>query len=142
MGIIRLSVVRGFPAGRLRGKLAAMKHARLLASTALALIAGETLALAQTPVPAGQLGGIDGSELATQLQERQAKIEQLSADEQAMLRTAQQRASETPEVKAALEARDRALAEFQEAVVAAMVKSDPGVAPILEKMKTGATRGY
>ncbi len=85
------------------------------------------------------LAGVDGSGLIKQLQERQQKIEQLSAEERTALDAARKEAMEDPAVKAALAARNDATREFVETVNAHMVKNDPTLAVILSKSSPGAS---
>ena len=130
-----------FPARPTRDRLAHMKSSLLLAGATLAALALSPIVPAQSPEPGNLLASVDGSDLTRQLQEREDKILKLSLEEQLTLRAAQQRSVEDTAVKAALRARDKAVLEFEEAVLASMVKADPGVAPILEKMKAGAGQG-
>ena len=118
-----------------------MKSPLLLAGATLAALTLSPIVPAQSPEPGNQLASVDGSDLTRQLQERDDKILKLSLEEQLTLRAAQQRSVEDTAVKAALRARDKAVLEFEEAVLASMVKANPGVAPILEKMKAGAGQG-
>lgn len=112
----------------------------------LALIFGASLAIplvaAEPENGSSQLNEVDGSALAAQLQERDAKIRQLPEEEREALRTAQKKALEDPAVKEALAKRDAAMAEFQQAFRDSMVKAEPEVAPILKKLVGGAGRGY
>ncbi|MGI8437575.1 MAG: hypothetical protein ACR2NX_11830 [Chthoniobacterales bacterium] len=82
------------------------------------------------------LSAIEGSDLTGQLQERQAKIEGLSADEQKLLLETRNKAMEDPAVKAALAARNEAANAFNAAVLASMIQSDPTVAAALQKVMT------
>lgn len=67
--------------------------------------------------------------------QREQQVAKLSVDEQLKLRAAEQAASEDPTVKAALEKRNKAIQEYRAALRASMVKSDPAVAPILDKVR-------
>lgn len=89
-----------------------------------------------------QLNEVDGGALADQLREREGKIRLLPEEERTALRAAQQKALEDPAVKEALAKRDAAMAEFQQAFRDSMVKAEPEVAPILQKLAGGAGRGY
>lgn len=82
----------------------------------------------------------DGSDLRREVRERDERINKLSTDDQLKLRAAEQKAAEDPAVKAALEKRNKAIQEFRAALRASMIKADPTVAPILEKVAiaTGA----
>jgi transposase len=77
------------------------------------------------------------SELARQMRERQEKIQQLSVEDRATLKAAHEKASEDPAVRAAMANRDRAIEELQATRRMAMLKADPGVAPILKKTMAG-----
>jgi hypothetical protein len=77
---------------------------------------------------------IDGSDLRREVREREERVNKLSTEEQLKLRSAQQKAADDPVVKAALEKRNQAIQEFRAAVRASMIKADPAVAPILEKV--------
>ncbi len=103
-----------------------------------------SLAGAQTPTPSPQavLGGLDGNALAAQLSERQQRIAKLSSEDQIRLRAAQQRALEDPAVQEAIKDRDRAMGDFQAAFIAGLLKSDPEIAAILDKLRSGVEKGY
>ena len=94
---------------------------------------------AQSPeVSTAQMNEMDGSALAQQLQEREEKIQKLTDAEREALRVAQQRAAEDPDVKAALEARNQAMTEFRKVYLESVVRADPEVARIFEKMYPAA----
>jgi hypothetical protein len=82
---------------------------------------------------------LDGSDLRREVRERDERLSKLSTEEQLKLRAAQQKAAEDPIVKAALEKRNKAIQEFRAAVRASMIKADPTVAPILEKVAIKTT---
>lgn len=84
---------------------------------------------------------VDGSDLRREVREREERINKLSIEEQLKLRAAQQKAAEDPAVKAALEKRNKAIEEFRAALRASMIKADPTVQPILDKVAIGAKRG-
>jgi hypothetical protein len=67
--------------------------------------------------------------------ERRAKWANLSEAERAKLRAAHQKAMSDPTVKAAHEKLRQARHEFREVMHPAMVKADPSVQPILEKLR-------
>ena len=77
---------------------------------------------------------LDGSDLRREVRERDERVNKLSTEDQLKLRAAEQKAAEDPDVKAALEKRNKAIQEFRAAVRASMIKADPTVAPILEKV--------
>jgi hypothetical protein len=103
----------------------------ILFSTVLALMSVTPLARAQV---------LDGSDLRKEVRERDERVNKLSVDDQLKLRAAEQNAAQDPEVKAALEKRNKAIQEFRAAVRASMIKSDPTVQTILEKVAIGAQR--
>jgi hypothetical protein len=84
---------------------------------------------------------VDGSDLRREVREREERVNKLSIEEQLKLRAAQQKAAEDPAVKAALEKRNKAIEEFRAALRASMIKSDPSVQPILDKVAIGAKQG-
>jgi hypothetical protein len=85
---------------------------------------------------------LDGSELEAQLHEREEKIRKLTVEEQLKLRAAQQKAAEDPLVLEALKKRNEAIAEFRMALRNSMIRSDPAMAEILDKLAVGASRGF
>src|SRR6185436_19869357 len=66
--------------------------------------------------------------------ERRAKWASLTDSERAKLRAAHQKAMSDPTVKAAHDKLRQARHEFREVMHPAMVKADPAVLPILEKL--------
>ena len=102
-----------------------------------------TLSQAQTSEAASPTPNpIDDRTIDNQLAEREQKIGQLSIDEQLKLRAAQVKASEDPTVLAALEKRNAAIMEFRDALRAAVLRVDPGCAPILDKIAVGGQQGF
>ena len=85
---------------------------------------------------------LDGSDVEAQLAEREGKIHKLTTDEQLRLRAAQVKAAEDPDVKAALEKRNKAIEEFRLAFRNSMIKADPKIGEILDKIATGTTPGF
>jgi hypothetical protein len=85
---------------------------------------------------------IDDRTIDKQLTEREEKIGQLTIDEQLKLRAAQVKAGEDPAVLAALEKRNAAIMEFRAALRAAVIKADPSVVPILDKIAVGEQPGF
>ncbi len=77
---------------------------------------------------------VDGSDLRREVRERNERVNKLSTEEQLKLRAAEQKAADDPEVKAALEKRNKAIQEFRAALRASMIKADPKVESILEKV--------
>ena len=96
---------------------------------------------AQFPSHAADGPILDGSELEKQLVEREQKIAKLSSDEQMKLRAAQQKAAEEPEVLAAAKKRAEAIAEFRMTLRNSMIRTDPKMAEILDKLAAGAKAG-
>jgi len=101
------------------------------------------LARAQTPVPETiDASALDGSDLRKEMTDRESKFLKLSMEEQLQLRAAQLKAAEDPELKAALEKRKQVLEEFRLVFRASLIKADPKIGPILEKIALGASPGY
>ena len=71
-----------------------------------------------------------------QFQERRARWANLNEDERSKLKAAHQKAMEDPAVRAAHDRLKQARREFREVMRPAMLKADPSVQPILEKMRT------
>lgn len=72
----------------------------------------------------------------------QAQVGKLTLDEQLKLRAAQQKAAEDPAVKAAIAKRNQAIEEFRQAMNDSMVKEDPKMKAILEKIAVGGSPGF
>jgi hypothetical protein len=83
---------------------------------------------------------LDGSDLRKEVRERDDRVNKLSIEEQLKLRAAERKAAEDPEVKAALEKRNQAIQEFRAAVRASMIKADPTIQAILDKVAIGVRR--
>ena len=83
---------------------------------------------------------MDGSDVRRDLRERNERVSKLSTEDQLKLRGAEQKAAEDPAVKAALERRDAAIREFRATLRASMIKADPSVKPILEKVAIDTRR--
>ncbi len=92
-----------------------------------------------TPSMMGQDGGLN---VDKQLTEREGKINQLTLDEQLLLRATQQKAIEDPAVKEALAKRDAAIEGFRQAMHDAMVKANPKVEAVLLKISVGSSPGF
>ena len=103
--------------------------AKLTSLTVLALVAGSQFAsttLAQPP----------GEKSPRQIKmEHRAKWASLTDAERAKLRAAHQKAMSDPSVKAAHDKLRQARHEFREVMHPAMVKADPSVQPILDKLR-------
>jgi hypothetical protein len=72
--------------------------------------------------------------------ERESRFIKLTTEEQVKLVAAQKAAAEDPGVKAALEKRNKAIQEYRAILRATMVKVDPSVAPILDRVAFGERR--
>lgn len=77
---------------------------------------------------------LDGSDVSKELRDREARLNKLSVEDQLKIRAAQQKAAEDPDVKAALEKRNQVIREYRATVRAAMLKADPSLGPLLEKI--------
>ena len=71
--------------------------------------------------------------------ERRARWASLNEGERAKLRAAHQKAMADPAVQAAREKLRQARREFREVMRPALLKADPSVQPILEKMRAERT---
>jgi Spy/CpxP family protein refolding chaperone len=69
------------------------------------------------------------------MERRAARLANLTEDERARLRAAYQKASQDPTVQAAREKLKQARREFREVMRPALLKADPSVQPILEKLR-------
>ena len=98
----------------------------------LPIVAG---ALQLTPIASAQ-GPQDrpGRQFA---QERRARWAGLTEEERTKLKAAHQRAMTDPAVQAAHERLKQARRDFREVMRPALLKADPSVQPILEKMRAG-----
>ena len=112
-----------------------MKLFRCLCVALLVLASQSPLRAADEPV-------LDGSDVEAQLNEREEKIQKLSTEEQLKLRAAQQKATEDPLVLEALKKRNEAIAEFRMALRNSMIRTDPKMAEILDKIAVGASPGF
>ena len=66
---------------------------------------------------------------------RAARLASLTEDERARLRAAHQKALQDPAVQAAREKLKQARREFREVLRPALLKADPSIQPILEKLR-------
>jgi len=109
-------------------------------------VLGALLLVAPHLIPLGAAEGqepdFDGNKVEEQLNAREGKIQALSIDDQLKLRAAQQKAAQDPDVLAALEKRDKAIQEFRLALRNSMIKADPKMEAILDKIAVGATPGF
>jgi hypothetical protein len=67
--------------------------------------------------------------------ERRARFANLTEDERARLRAAHEKAMQDPTVQAAREKLRQARKEFREIVRPALLKADPSIQPILDKLR-------
>ena len=67
--------------------------------------------------------------------ERRARFQNLTEDERARLRAAHQKAMQDPAVQAAQEKLRQARREFRELMRPALLKADPSIQPILDKLR-------
>jgi hypothetical protein len=93
-----------------------------------------TVALQIAPVTFGQDADESGKGGPRHHEERFAN---LSADESEKLKAAHQKAMQDPVVQAAHEKMRQADSEFRDALHASMLKADPSIQPILDKMPKG-----
>ncbi|MDP9005200.1 MAG: hypothetical protein M3N12_10490 [Verrucomicrobiota bacterium] len=70
-----------------------------------------------------------------QFQERRARWATLSEEERAKLKAAHQKAMEDPAVRAAQDKLKQARREFREVMRPAMLKADPSLQPIFDKLR-------
>jgi hypothetical protein len=91
-------------------------------------------ALQITPITFGQDANEPGQGWRRHHEERFAN---LFADEREKLKAARQKAMQDPVVQAAREKRRQADKEFHDALHASMLKIDPSIQPILDKMPKG-----
>lgn len=68
---------------------------------------------------------------------RNERFANLSADERQKLQAAHEKAMQDPAVRAAHDKMHQAHREFRDAMHAAMLKADPSIQPILDKMPKG-----
>lgn len=86
------------------------------------------------PLVLSQDSNEQGQSWKLHLQDRFAN---LSADEREKLKAARQKAMQDPLVQAAQEKRRQADKEFRDTLHASMLKADPSIQPILDKMPKG-----
>jgi hypothetical protein len=77
---------------------------------------------------------LDSSDIRKDVRQRNEETNKLSVEDQLKLRAAERKAAEDPDVKAALAKRDKAIQEFRAAVRASMIKTDPTIQPIVERV--------
>ena len=105
-----------------------MKSSTLMTIVALtAALSVVSPILSQTPAPGGRGKG-------KWKQAQQQRLAALTPDERKKVQAARRKAKEDPAVKAAREKVEQAAKEFQAAMEAAMLKDDPSLKPILDKI--------
>ena len=107
----------------------------------LCLLSAFVIVASQLASRAADAPVLDGSELEKELFDREQKIANLSSDEQAKHRAAQQKAAEQPEVLEASRKRNEAIAQFRMTLRNSMIRTDPKMAEILDKLAAGARPG-
>ncbi|MEP6699355.1 MAG: hypothetical protein ABJB09_06450 [Verrucomicrobiota bacterium] len=95
-----------------------------------------TAAAAATPKPDPT------NDLDREIRDREAKILTLTIDEQLKLRAVQLKAAEDPAVKEAVEKRNKAVQEFRTKFREAMIKIDPSVEAVLDRITVGSNPGF
>ena len=83
---------------------------------------------------------VDGSDRQREAQERQARFNKMTIEEQLKLRAAEKTAAEDPAVVAAMKKRDQAIAEYRAQLRASLLKIDPTLGPILDKIRRSETQ--
>jgi len=71
--------------------------------------------------------------------DRRARLANLSEDERGRLRAAHQKAMQDPAVQAARDKLRQARREFREVLRPALLKADPSIQPILDKLRPDKT---
>src|SRR3954451_12617178 len=100
----------------------------------LALILTASLALQLSPL--GRAQTPDDVQGGRRAQWRQ-RLANLSSNEREQFRTAHSKAIQDPEVRAAQARLRQAQREYRERMRAAMLKADPAIAPVLDKVPQG-----
>ena len=103
------------------------------------LITISILALALQFVPA--IRAQDDDEQGKRGRRWEQRLANLSPEERQKFEAARQKAMQDPSVQAAHDKMRQAHQEFQDAMRAAMLKADPSIQPILNKMPAGHRRG-
>ena len=83
----------------------------------------------------------DGEEQGRRGPRWEQRLANLSPEERQKFEAARQKAMQDPSVQAAQDKMRQAHKEFQETMRAAMLKADPSIQPILNKMPTGHRPG-
>ena len=103
------------------------------------LITVSILALAFQFVPA--IRAQDDDEQGKRGRRWEQRLANLLPDERQKFEAARQKAMQDPSVQAAHDKMRQAHKEFQDAMRAAMLKADPSIQPVLNKMPDGHRRG-
>ena len=85
-------------------------------------------------VPGTQGEAFDGSDLRKDALEREQEVNKLSLDERLKVRAAQKDAIQDPKVQEALKTRNEAIQQFRIALREAMLRSDPSLQSIINKI--------
>jgi|tagenome__1003787_1003787.scaffolds.fasta_scaffold19170631_2 hypothetical protein len=93
-------------------------------------------------VPSAKGQDPDNTATVNEFKRREENLGKLDVEDQLKVRAAQQKALEDPEMKAALEQRDKAIREFRAKLREKMVAADPSVKPILDRIAEGADPGF
>ena len=94
-------------------------------------------ALQLSPIVSGESPSSDGPRRGRW----QQRLANLSPEEREKLKSARQKAMQDPGVQAAHEKMRQARKDFITSMRAAMVKADPSVGPVLDKIPRGGGRG-
>lgn len=94
-----------------------------------------TLAVALQLVPSLQAQGPPERPFRPFLNERRARLANLTEEERAKLKAAHQKALEDPAVRAAQERLRQARREFRQVMRPALIKADPSIQTILDKLR-------
>jgi hypothetical protein len=113
-------------------------YLQIMKIKSLLMISALALPLQMSPFAFGQ--NPDQSENGQDAQ-WEKRLTNLSSPERQKLNAAHQKAMEDPSVQAARQKIREAQREFREAIRAAMLKADPSVQPILEKLPKHHRRG-
>ena len=108
----------------------------------LCLAAAAVLFISQPQIHAAEEPSATPGEAQTKTNAQPEATAPLTIEEQLKLRAAQMKAAEDPEVLAALKKRDEAIAEFRMALRMTMIKADPRMEPILDKLSVDGKPGF
>lgn len=89
--------------------------------------------------PLARADEVDGSDLRREEQERESRFNKLTTEEQLRIRAAHKKAAEDPAVVEAMKKRNQAIQDFRTVLRASMLKADPTIEPLLDKIRGGGT---